>query len=136
MKLPRPIIQAFKKAGIPAFDEYGYLTQSKYFYIRVVGATEQQKSGLQPGEQRWTIQFADKRTFDRWANSTNFETEIWYNPKKNQRFACGKFKGKRKSQYTIPNLRKELNWCKKVADSGLFEFNTYFSAIQTPWFIH
>lgn len=134
MKLPKPILDAVKSIkGVKIIDtRYYILASSPHFNIRVL----EKEDHSFPDEKRWVVQFGYKPTFDRWANSVNFETEIWYSPKKNQRFQVGEFKGQRRKQYTIPNLNKEIKWCKKVATSGLFNWNSYFASIKTPWFIY
>lgn len=131
MKLPRPIINEFRRNDIKI--ERGFMGQSEHFHIRVLS---DERNDLEDGERRWKVQFAYKPTFDRWSNSTNFETEIWYSPKKNQRYEYGPLRGQRKSQYTIPKWEKELEWCLKCAKSGIFNFNSYFNVIKTPWFIY
>jgi hypothetical protein len=132
MQLPKPIRKAFKDHGIQ-LDKYG-LAKTKHFNILI---HEKNDSGLfLDGGRRWVIRFGYKPTFDRWANSSNFETEIWYNPQKNQRYQVGEGKGQRRPQYRIPNLSKELAWCLKCAKSGVFNFNSYYDTIKTPWFIH
>ena len=75
-QLPKPVRQALAKAGLGKL-EYGYLTKTKKFHVRVLRA---EKSILETDEQRWIVQFGYRPTFDRWANSTNFQTEIWYSP--------------------------------------------------------
>lgn len=135
-KIPRPIIQAFKNAkGVKVISSDFYLlAENRSFLIRVV----EKESGIvqDMGERKWAIQFAYKPTFDRWANSVNFISEIWYSPKKNRRYAVGALKGKRMPQYTIPKIEKEIEWCSKIAASNLINFNSYFFAINTPWIIY
>lgn len=135
MKLPKLIVQAVKSIkGVKIIDTNHYiLATTPSFNIRVL--EREDETGF-PGDKRWVVQFGYKPTFDRWANSVNFETEIWYSPKKNQRFEVGEFAGKRRKQYLIPNLNKEIQWCKKVATSGLFDWNSYFATVKTPWFIY
>lgn len=72
-------------------------------------------------ERRWVVQMAESKTFDRWANSTNFETQVWWS---------------RKGGWTVPDFAREFTWCRKVCRSGLFHFPSYFATITTPWFIH
>lgn len=130
MQLQKPIRKAFKEHGIELKDG---MAKTKHFLIHIY---QNDKGGLLEGEKRWIVRFGYIPTFDRWANSSNFETEIWYNPEKNQRYQVGDWKGKRRPQYTIPNLTKELAWCLKCAESGVFNFNSYMNTIKTPWFIH
>lgn len=140
LKIPRKVKEAIKTIkGVKVFNgdhffQYCFLATSPHFNIRVLETVD--VAGMQQGERKWKVQFGYKPTFDKWSNSTNFETEIWYSPKKNQRFEVGKFKGKRRKQYLIPNLNKEVDWCKKVAQSQLFDWNSYFATIKTPWFIY
>lgn len=127
-----PIIRALKQAGIKSKDidpdfEFGGMiaARTKYFNIRVLKAREGTDCGNNEIEFHHRIQFAWRKTFDRWANSTNFETEAWETIKEN---------GERK--WTIPYLDLELAWCKRAAESGVFDFHTYFDTIKTPWFIY
>lgn len=132
-QLPKPIRQALAKAGLGKL-EYGYLTKTKKFHVRVLRA---EKSILEPDEQRWIVQFGYRPTFDRWANSANFQTEIWYSPTHKEVNNSGEIITKRnRRKYTIPDFKKELAWCEKVAKSGLFDLNSYFAVIKTPWFIN
>lgn len=132
-QLPKPIRQALAKAGLGKL-EYGYLTETKKFHVRVLESNE---VGLEPDEKRWIVQFAYRPTFDRWANSTNFETKIWYSPTHKEVNNSGEIIIKRnRRKYTIPDFKKELAWCEKVAKSGLFDLNSYFAVIKTPWFIN
>ena len=131
MKLPKPIRKAFKDHGI---ELNGGMAKTKHFNILIY--QNRDKDLFQDGEKGWIVRFGYIPTFDRWANSSNFQTEIWYDPQKNQRYPVGDRKGKRRPQYTIPNLSKELAWCLKCAKSGIFNFNSYFDTIKTPWFIH
>jgi hypothetical protein len=133
MKLPRPILDEFRRNKIKL--EYGYMGHTKDFHIRVITSDIDQKY-LQEGDKRWTIQFAYRPTFDRWANSTNFETDIHYCPFIYNVDSTGiVVKKRRTKQYTIPKLDKELAWCLKCAKSEVFNFNAYFYTIKTPWFI-
>lgn len=63
------------------------------------------------------IELAEKTTFDRWANSVNFFTE----------------RSKTKGTY-YPLFKPQYIWAVKVLESKLFDFNSYISAIQLPWF--
>lgn len=132
-QLPKPIRNAFKKSGLGKL-EFGYLAKTKKFHVRVLEADQ---GGLEPNEKRWIVQFAYRPTFDRWANSTNFQTEIWYSPTYKIVNSQDQIVTKnRRRKYTIPDFKKELAWCAKVAESGLFDLNSYFAVIKTPWFIH
>ena len=135
-KVPRAVKNAIKTIeGIKMIDaEYYILATSPHFNIRVIEKID--PVVMEQGERKWKVQFGYKPTFDKWSNSANFETEIWYSSKKNQRFQAGKFKGKRRKQYLVPNLKKEISWCKKVAESELFDWNSYLNTIKTPWFIY
>ena len=137
MNLPRPILNEFKKHKIKL--KYGYLGETKDFHIRILEQKIDPRYPLEPGDKRWIIQFGYKPTFDRWANSTNFETEIWYSPTYrlvNDKEEVVTHNYPNNKKYTIPKLDQELEWCLKVATSGLFNWNSYFSVIKTPWFIH
>lgn len=134
--IPEPVIAAIKEirsVKIITTDCY-ILATSPSFNIRVMEFDP--SIVMEKGERKWVVQFGYKPTFDRWANSVNFETEIWFSPEKNRRYLAGLKKGEIIPQYTIPNMNKEISWCKKVATSGLFDWNTYFWTIKTPWFIH
>lgn len=132
-KLPRPIRESLKKAGLSNLS-YGYLAHNELFHVRVL---EDKESGLEPDERRWIVQFGYRPTFDRWANSTNFQTEIWYSPTYKTVDNSGEIITKRyRRKWTMPNFTKELDWCEKVAKSGLFDLNSYFAVIKTPWFIN
>lgn len=132
MKLPRPILDEFRRHNIKLVYGCG---QTTYFHIRIFEKILDPKF-IELGEKKWVVQFAYKPTFDRWANSTNFETIISYYPEKNQRYSIGDLQGKHKKQYIIPKLDKELAWCLKCAKSGIFDFNTYIGVIETPRFIY
>lgn len=86
-------------------------------------------------ERRYTIQFAHRPSFDRWANSTHFETEAHWTPQR-RRYVVGPRKGEPIPQWTMPDLRRELAWCRKVVRSGCFDFASYIGTVRTPWFIH
>lgn len=132
MNLPRPILNEFRRLGIKL--EYGYLGKTKHFHIRVL-----KKDYDYLDDKRWVIQFGYRPTFDRWANSTNFETEIWYSPTHqivNDKDEIEIKKNPNNKHYTIPKLDKELEWCLMVSQSGVFNFNSYFETIKTPWFIY
>ncbi len=128
MSLPRPILKALHDLGAESMGYYCYRTPHFFLLLSELSAEQ----ALQPGELRWSIRIGYRPTFDKWGNSTNFETQIWYHPKRNQRFPDGR----RRPQWVIPNLRKELQWCLKVCQTNLFEWNSYFSTIKTPWFIY
>jgi len=134
MKNNRHILRSIKSIkNLEKIDtKYGIYASTPDFYIRVLDYISDPKYPLPEGEKRWRVQFAYRPTFNKWGDSTNFETEIHYDPKKNQRF----MDGARRKQYVIPDLNMELAWCKKVAESGLFHYNTYFATIKTPWFIY
>lgn len=131
MKLPKPIRKAFKDHDIELIDG---MAKTKHFHIHIYEKFD--KESFLDSRRKWIVRFGYIPTFDRWANSSNFQTEIWYNPQKNQRYQIGDLKGKRRPQYTIPNLSKELAWCLKCVKSGVFDFNSYIGTIKTPWFIY
>ena len=88
--------------------------QCRSFYIRcwvetivILGA---------PNEQQIIIDFSQKKTFDRWANSSNFVIDNW-NCESNYR----------------PDLVSAHLWMEKVCRSKLFDFNCYFSTISVPF---
>lgn len=76
------------------------------FYIRILD-----------NEENVQIQLAERKTFDRWANSVNFVTERTKSPK------C-----------YYPLFEQQYKWAIKVLKSKLFKFNTYFAPIELPWF--
>lgn len=84
-----------------------YITMPR-FYVRIFLVSEQ---------EHYVVQFAVKKYFDRWANSTNFATQL----------------AKSKTLYK-PNLVEQYKWMCKVIRSGLFNFNRYFHTIDLPWF--
>lgn len=129
----RHILRAIKSIeGLEKIDtKYGIYASTKNFLIRVLDY-KPEKYPLPEGEKRWRVQFGFRPTFNKWGDSANFETEIWFNPQKNQRF----HDGSRRKQYLIPDLNMELAWCKQIAESGYFHWNTYFQTIKTPWFIY
>jgi hypothetical protein len=132
-KIPRIIKKALSKHGIK-LNSYNY-GETEHFYVRILSYAG--PASLEFYEKRWVVQFGYRPTFDRWANSTNFETEVWYSPFSKQLDSECKIIFKReKKQYTIPHFDKELEWCLKCAESGIFDFNSYFRIIETPWFIH
>lgn len=134
MRHNRKVLAAIKAIkGLTELDtKYGIMAYTKHFNIRVL-EWNYDKNPLPAGELRWRVQFSYRKTFDRWSNSANFETTIWYHPNdKNKRYPDGR----RRPLYTIPDMNLELKWCKKVAESGLFHWNTYFYTIETPWFIY
>jgi hypothetical protein len=58
------------------------------------------------------IQFAQRSTFDRWTNSTNFRVTIAAN-------------------YRGPvNLKPAVTLARRICRSGVFDFNTYFHTID------
>jgi hypothetical protein len=64
------------------------------------------------------IDFAEKKTFDRWANSTNFTIKLDFN---------------------APNMSDIVAahlWMEKISRSKLFNFNSYFSTLEPPFFGH
>lgn len=67
-------------------------------------------------QDRVKIEFAQKKTFDRWANSTNFQITLYC--RSNEPFTV------------YFNLLKCHLWMEKVCRSKLFDFNRYFSAIE------
>jgi hypothetical protein len=89
------------------YNKDGYaMFEVRYFHIRIFNNSDDV-----------SIQFAEKKTFDRWSNSVNFFTE--------------RSKG-RKHYY--PVLLPQYKWAIKVLKSKLFDFNSYFNRIELPWF--
>jgi hypothetical protein len=91
--------QTFKSGGYATFE-------SPLFYIRVLDNDEEVQ-----------IQLAERKTFDRWANSVNFVTE--------------RSKGRR---HYYPHFQQQYDWAIKVLESKLFNFDSYFDHIALPWF--
>jgi hypothetical protein len=123
-----PILQALQR--VPSFrldSRYG----GHSFYGRVNGLMLRVRrlddiviNDLHPWaslERRWVVEIAESKTFDRWANSVNFATEVVWS---------------RKGGWTVPDFKREFAWCRKVCRSRLFTFNNYFATVKTPWFIH
>jgi len=77
-------------------------------------------------ERRWLVQIAQRKTFGRWANSVNFEEEIWWSARK--AYAMNT------EHWAAPDFVRLFAWCRKVCRSGLFDFNSYFGTVSTPWF--
>jgi hypothetical protein len=93
---------------LPQFEitdaEWG-LAKCRNFYIRWLTNSETH------------IQFGAIETFDKWSNSTNFTIRM--------------------IDYTTPyrtDIVKAHLWMEKVCKSELFDFNSYFSSIEAPWF--
>jgi hypothetical protein len=63
------------------------------------------------------VQFAVKKTFDRWANSTDFKVLLHYED----------------GLYRQDIVKAHL-WMEKVVRSGLFNFNSYFATIDAASF--
>jgi hypothetical protein len=92
-------ICTYKAAGISYY-------KNRIFNIRILD-----------NEEVVAVQFGEKKTFDRWSNSVNFEIE--------------RSKGRR---CYYPVLRPQYEWMKKVLDTGLFDFCKIIGAVPVPWF--
>lgn len=64
----------------------------------------------------WAVHFGQKKTFDRWANSTNFEVRMQYES------------GTYRNDIVLAHL-----WMEKVCRSKLFDFNRYIYTIKAPF---
>lgn len=101
-------------ATLPGFKlkdkntKYCILGECNYFRIRVL-----QKENEHLPYNTFLVHFGEKKTWDKWSNSTNFETELNYE--------LGMYR---------PNLKESWKWAKKVCDSKLFNFNTYFRSLD------
>lgn len=85
----------------------GYSTyETPLFYIRILD-----------NEENVQIQLAERKTFDRWANSVNF--------------AVDRSKGQK---HYYPLFLPQYNWAIKILKTKLFDFNSYIRAIDLPWF--
>lgn len=62
------------------------------------------------------IQFADAKTFDRWANSVHFESRRSNEPR-----------------LYYPMIYPQYRWARKVIRSGLFDFGSYIGPVNLPW---
>ncbi len=62
--------------------------------------------------QQLVIQLSEKKTFDRWANSTNFEIDF------------------KELQPEMVNLKNTLTHARKIVRSRVFDFNKYFHTIE------
>lgn len=82
------------------------LFETPLLYIRVLD-----------GEEEVTVHLGEKKTFDRWANSINFITEISKGP-----------------GHYYPLFAPQYKWALKVVKSKLFNFNSYIGSIGLPWF--
>lgn len=100
-------IKALKKCKITYQTKGCVLFDIPLFYGRL----------LNNSEAHIEIQLAEKATFDRWANSINFRT----------------LRTKAKNCY-YPSLVQQVEWAEKVLGSGLFDFSSYLSVIELPWF--
>jgi hypothetical protein len=63
------------------------------------------------------VEFGQKKVFDRWANSCNFSVFLNYSKDK---YRC--------------DIVQAHKWMEKVCRSGLFNFNSYFNTIVSPFF--
>jgi hypothetical protein len=89
------------------YSSGGYsLYETPLFYIRILD-----------NEENVQIQLAERKTFDRWANSVNFAVDRSKTPK-----------------HYFPLFFSQYNWAIKVLKSKLFNFNSYIGAIELPWF--
>jgi hypothetical protein len=110
-RLPKTIVQEFAKAGL-RFNQ-NYECDNKDFHIQVIRVKLEWDSYI-----KWDVRIAIKKTFDRWANSVNFSTDIIYYPASHQ--------------YSIPNVSRTLAWCRRAMNSDLFDFDRYSNKIETP----
>jgi hypothetical protein len=67
------------------------------------------------GAGGFIVEFGEKKTFDRWANSTNFSVHLHYE------------RGLYRDDVVAAHL-----WMEQVCRSGLFDFNGYFATIDCP----
>lgn len=113
-QLPKTIVQEFAKAGLH-FNQF-HECDNKDFRILVLRQLNLPYYAWDL--HTWDVRIAIKKTFDRWANSVNFSTDIIYYPVSHQ--------------YSIPNVSRTLTWCRRVMNSDLFDFNSYGGKIETP----
>jgi len=101
-------IKSLPKCKI-TYSTSGYILFSlPYFYGRLLE---------NKGDEHIVIHLAEKKTFDRWANSTNFTVRR----PKGRRLYYGLF-------------APQVNWARKIVKSKLFNFDSYFSGIEMPYF--
>lgn len=110
-RLPKTIVQEFAKAGLRLNQNCE--CENKDFRIQIIRMKVEWDF-----HTKWDVRIAIKKTFDRWANSVNFSTDIIYYPASHQ--------------YSIPNVSRTLTWCGRVMNSDLFDFNSYGGKIETP----
>lgn len=66
-------------------------------------------------DRNYIVEFAEKKTFDKWGNSTNFLLELHY-----------------ESGLYRDDIVAAHRWMERVCRSGLFDFNRYFGTIRCP----
>lgn len=84
------------------------LGECLYFYVR----WRKREDVL--GE--FVVEFAEKKTFDKWGNSTNFIMHLQY----------------KRNTYR-EDIVNAYRWMRRVCRSELFDFNRYVDSIATPW---
>lgn len=109
------ILKELKRLPLFKVFDRDYNGHCRSFYVRWMPDVDIRTSKL-TGEYR--IDFAQKKTMDRWANSTNFSIRF---------------------DFTAPcmtDIVRSHLWMEKICRSGLFNFNSYFSTLTCPWFGH
>lgn len=87
------------------------------FYLRT-HAAEQWTIWAGGRELKHFIELAERKTFDRWANSSNFVTHAIYT--------------KDNRHWSLPDLAAQVRWARKVCRSRVFDFNSYFESVHLP----
>jgi len=99
-RLTKDIAGELVRLGFRVFDPSGLYLQSEKLNARIIRR-----------EDHTDVQFGERKTFDRWSNSINF-------------FVC--------IQHDEPSA--DLEWAiaqaERICDSGLFNFASYFHAIE------
>ena len=65
-----------------------------------------------PDGKSWKVEFAVRKHFDRWANSTNFACELQYH------------------EPYRPDIKNGYNWMVKIVKSELFDWDRYFHTLD------
>ena len=111
------VISQLKKLNFKKFHSPGYFA-GRDFYVRVVElivpyyVDDNLKGIVKKEEKKKIIQLAVKKNFDRWANSVNFEIDFTDT----------------RSEWL--NIKEGISKARKIARSGLFDFNCYFDRIK------
>ena len=123
----KPIVQAIR--ALPGARDVIYRRKmGEYVSARLPGLLIRAfRDTVEPGQRNYLIQIAHARSFDRWANSTHFQTRVSWHAKG--------IPGFRKPGWLMVDLGKEVRWCRRVIRSGLFDFNSHIGTIDTPWFM-